>query len=747
MRIFSSCFFVVCISLMPLSRLSAQFLPIPLTGFNQDVVAEAGPSSLATTSAFLDAAASNKVMYTDAFRIFSGIGGGGLPDNGTIVNGNMTFQLADYASNNALSVTRGGAGSLDLVTPAAYAKLRLLCFATEANTLSPSGALVNVSLTFTDGSTVSYVTGSVLTDWFNGTTNQVISGFGRCSRVATAPWAADGYSTNPRMYYIELVLTCSDIPKLIQRINVSNVTTSGNNAPFPNVVVMGASGITYAQTITPVITASDCNGPNGSIALTIAGSSGPYTYSWNTTPVQTTATATGLAPGSYTCTITDASGCISTYNGVVPLNNNAVITATATPASFCAGLSSTLSAAATTGTMTSWTWTPGNLTGASVSVTPGGTTTYTVNATNALGCSASAQVTVNVNPLPAAPLVANVAVCPGSNATMNVQSPLTGVTYNWYSSATGGVPVATGISYTANAVTAPATYYVEAVNGSGCISSTRTPLSISLNPVPNAPTVNPVAVCPGTNATLQVQSPQTGDTYNWYTTATGGVLSGTGTSFTVNNVTVQTIIYAEAINSSGCISTVRQAVTISLIPVLPAPGPALSNATFTSLTFTWNAVTGATGYEVSLNGGITFSLPSSGLTGTSHTINGLTGNQTVSFQVRALGVQPCERSNWSVPVGGTTLSTKVIFVPNVFTPNNDGKNDLLLVYGNYISSLQFRVFNQWGQLIFLSDQQSRGWDGTYSGQAQPVGVYAYTLRVVLQDGTTVNKKGSVNLIR
>ena len=72
---------------------------------------------------------------------------------------------------------------------------------------------------------------------------------------------------------------------------------------------------------------------------------------------------------------------------------------------------------------------------------------------------------------------------------------------------------------------------------------------------------------------------------------------------------------------------------------------------------------------------------------------------------------------------------------------------MLLVYGNYVATVQFRIFNQWGQLIFVSNSINTGWNGTYNGQPQPVGVYAYTLKVVLQDGTVVNKKGSINLIR
>lgn len=738
--------FLVCFVCSGLP-LFAQYTPVPLTGFNEDVIAEAGPSSLATTTNYLDAAASNKVMYTEAFRTFAGIAGGGLPDNGTIVNGVNTFQLAPYNANNALVIPRGQNGALDLQTPTAYARLRLLCFATEANTLSPSGALVNVSLEYTDGTVVPYAVNFVLTDWFNGTMGVVISGFGRCSRVATAPWGDDGYSTNPRMYYIDINPVCADINKTIRRILVSNVTTSGNNAPYPNVVVLGASGVGYSQNIAPVITPSDCSGPDGSIALTVTGSTSPYTYAWNTTPVQTGATATGLAPGNYTCTITDASGCTSTYNGTVTLNNNAVVNASASPPAICEGQSAVLTATATTGLLDTWSWTPGTLTGNGITVTPAGTTTYTVTGTNAIGCSASASVTVTVNTLPAAPVVQDQAVCPGNNAVLNVQNPLAGITYNWYNTATGGSAITTGTGYTLNNVTAPATLYVEAVSIAGCSSTARTPVQVTLNPVPAAPVVNGITICKGTDALLQIQNLQAGYTYNWYTVATGGTAAGTGTSYTLSNVSVVTTIYAEAVNSSGCISTTRQSVTVDLLVPLATPVVTVTDSTFTSLTFSWTAITGATGYEVSTDGGIVYGPPSSGNTGTSHTVSGLTGNQTVTIRVRALGAQSCETSAVSIPVSGTTLSTKEIFVPNVFTPNGDGKNDVLYVYGNYISAIQFYVFNQWGQLIFRSDALSSGWDGTFKGQQQPVGVYAYTLRVVLRDGTVKIKKGAVNLIR
>ncbi len=655
--------FLLCsVLLLCVTGSKAQFNPIPVTGFNQDAIAEAGPSSLATTSSAMDAAASNKVMYSQAFRTFAGIGGGGLPDNGLISATGMDFQLANYTGNNALFLFRNETGSLNLVTPASFARIRVLCFATEAN-VAPANALVNATVFFTDGSSTPYVTNYGLADWFNGSTNTVITGFGRCSRVASAPWGDEAYPTNPRMYYIEITLNCTDIPKQIQRVSFSNVTTAGPNAPFPNEVFMAISGVQYAQTITPTITPCDCNGPNGSIALNVTGSTSPYTYSWNTVPVQTGATATGLAPGTYTCTITDAGGCQTTYTGTVPLNNNAAMTATANPVAICAGSSSTLTANVSSGTLTTLTWNPGALNGSPVTVTPASTALYTVNGSNAVGCTASAQVTVTVNTVPA------------------------------------------------------------------------------------APTVNAVTACPGVDALLQVQNPQAGHTYNWYNAATGGALLGSGTSYTVPGSATSSTVYVEATGPGGCISATRTAVTVTVLQQLAQPVVTLTNTTFTSLTFSWTAIPGATGYQVTTNGGASFQTPSSGPLGTTHTITGLTGNTTVIIQVRALGVQACVNSILSAPVSGTTLSSKEIFVPNVFTPNGDGKNDVLLVYGNYVASIQFRIFNQWGELIFISDNINNGWNGVYKGQQQPVGVYAYTLKVVLQDGTIVNKKGSINLIR
>ncbi len=90
---------------------------------------------------------------------------------------------------------------------------------------------------------------------------------------------------------------------------------------------------------------------------------------------------------------------------------------------------------------------------------------------------------------------------------------------------------------------------------------------------------------------------------------------------------------------------------------------------------------------------------------------------------------------------------KDVFVPNVFSPNGDGRNDVLFVYGNYITKLEFRIFNQWGEQMIDISNRSQGWDGTYKGKPQPTGVYVYVLRATLADGRTIDMKGSITLLR
>ena len=86
-------------------------------------------------------------------------------------------------------------------------------------------------------------------------------------------------------------------------------------------------------------------------------------------------------------------------------------------------------------------------------------------------------------------------------------------------------------------------------------------------------------------------------------------------------------------------------------------------------------------------------------------------------------------------------------VPSGFSPNGDGENDIFYVYGGPFHSLDMKIYNNWGELIFESTNQSVGWDGKRSGIDQPIGVYVYIVVGVTEDGIEHKLSGDVTLLR
>jgi gliding motility-associated-like protein len=86
-------------------------------------------------------------------------------------------------------------------------------------------------------------------------------------------------------------------------------------------------------------------------------------------------------------------------------------------------------------------------------------------------------------------------------------------------------------------------------------------------------------------------------------------------------------------------------------------------------------------------------------------------------------------------------------LPSGFTPNGDNENDVFIIRGGPFQSVDFKVYNNWGQLIFESNDQAVGWDGTYKGEDAPLGVYTWTFVVDMGGGFIVKESGDVTLIR
>lgn len=527
----------------------AQYTPITVTGFNHDIIAETGTSSLTTTTIQADGGSSNKVMYTVAFRTANSFGGGGIPDNGVITNATNNFQMAPYNANNALLLQRTQTGTLTFSTPGQYSSLRILALATEGV------GLVNATVNFTDGTTFAALTNASLSDWFNATANLVLQGIGRCTR-ATPASGADGYPTNPRMYYMEIPIACANRSKNIQSISFTNVTTGGSNAPYPNTIFFAVSGITATQTQTASVTDATCT-TTGSATVTVTGNTGPYTITWNTNPVQTGPTATNLAPGNYIATVTNAAGCATPVPVTINATNNLTATVNANT-SICPGGSVT---GTTTSNATTFSWSPttgvSNPAIASPVFTPAGTTTYTLTASTG-SCSITRSFTITVNPQPTLSSRPDTTICLGASFSPNLASDGTG--FSW--------SPATGVSNTTalNPVLSPTSttnYTITASNAGGC---TRTS-SFRVNVVAGA-TVNagPDQTIIATQAAAQLSGSGSAGTYTWSPPAG---LSATNILNPVANPTATTTYTLTVLTSNGC--TASDDVTITVIPYCIKP--------------------------------------------------------------------------------------------------------------------------------------------------------------------------------
>ena len=87
-----------------------------------------------------------------------------------------------------------------------------------------------------------------------------------------------------------------------------------------------------------------------------------------------------------------------------------------------------------------------------------------------------------------------------------------------------------------------------------------------------------------------------------------------------------------------------------------------------------------------------------------------------------------------------------LYVPNAFTPNGDGLNDVFGAKGDGIIEFSIQVFNRWGELVFEANDMNKLWDGTYNGLPAEAGVYVYSITAWGEKTNQISKSGTVTLI-
>jgi gliding motility-associated-like protein len=121
---------------------------------------------------------------------------------------------------------------------------------------------------------------------------------------------------------------------------------------------------------------------------------------------------------------------------------------------------------------------------------------------------------------------------------------------------------------------------------------------------------------------------------------------------------------------------------------------------------------------------------------------------THTYFVEATDSQGCrKRDSVTVFIIHTPCAESNLYIPNAFSPNNAGKNDVLFVRGNNITKLYFAVYDRWGQKVFETKDITKGWDGTFKGRKIDPAVFGWYAEGVCESGEQFFKKGNVTLLR
>ncbi|MDP5199884.1 MBG domain-containing protein [Flavobacterium sp. DG2-3] len=309
-------------------------------------------------------------------------------------------------------------------------------------------------------------------------------------------------------------------------------------------------------------------GANGTATVVPTGGTGAYTYSWDTTPVQTTATATGLAAGTYTVTVMDANSCTTTRSFTImqPTAPLSTIEGTKQNTSCNRGANGVAQVIASGGTKNytySWNTTPVQTTPTATGLTAG---TYTVTVTDANGCQTTRDFTITEPPALVASIGAQSdASCNGGTngyATVNVVGGTGTYTYSWAPSG-GTAATASGL--------APGTYTVTVTDANLCMTTQS--FTISQPSILSATKSHTDVLCNGGatgTATVTASGGNGSYTYSW---APSGGTAATATGLT------QGIYTCRITDGKGCFLT--ESFTINQPPALTAT-PSKIDATCTT---------------------------------------------------------------------------------------------------------------------------------------------------------------------
>jgi gliding motility-associated-like protein len=493
--------------------------------------------------------------------------------------------------------------------------------------------------------------------------------------------------------------------------DVNGCSQSGSvtvNEPAPLVV--------DTSSVSPVCTAC-----NGSATANPSGGTPPYSYSWNTVPIQATQAATGLCPGNYTVTVTDNNGCsqtasVSLFATSVSLAVNISSQTDALCNGSCNGDATAFTNSGTPGYSWLWNTVPPQVTATASSLCAG---TYSVVVTDVNGCTGTTVAIVS-EPQPVVATASNdFSICTGQNASLIVTAAggTPGYNFTWNPGNIFGSSLNVNPSTTTS-------YIVSTTDINGCVGADDT-VMVTVNPLPVVlftPDIttgcSPVCVS-FTNQTLNAAS----CTWNF-----GDMNSSTAPNpnhcFTIPGIYDVTLY---ATDNNGCTDSLTQYnlievyrwavadfITTPQPPYLTGTALFFNDVSTDATIWTWNFGDALNSTSQLQNPSFSYDKPDTyTVTLIASNVNGC--SDTVSHIVRI-----------DAPFD--------FYVPEAFSPNGDNLNDVFLPVGigyNDVDGYEMTVYDRWGSVLFRSKNPGIGWDGRSADGSEIVseGTYVWTITV------------------
>ncbi|HRG00162.1 MAG TPA: gliding motility-associated C-terminal domain-containing protein [Bacteroidia bacterium] len=534
-----------------------------------------------------------------------------------------------------------------------------------------------------------------------------------------------------------------------------------------------------------------CGGSTVVITPTVTGGTPAYNYSWTPSSLGTVTTVSISTSGVFDLLVTDQNSCTGTVQFTVS-TTQPTLSISASPNSICANATSTLSSSYI-GADT-YSWSSGSISDTAI-VSSAGTYSLLITVN---GCTASATTSITVNPTPTVTIPGTAGMCAGANATVSVTSfsPAGVYTYTW----SNGSNSNSAIVSTATVLTVQITNI-----SSGCtsaISNTCNVIPVSNPTITMSGT--PVVFCSGSNAVLTptiISGGSTSYTYAWFPSSLG---TSSIASTPNQGVYSLTVTDGNSCSASGTVSTVLSipTVTLSSPDLVLCPNEctiiyATGVTSYSPATYSWSNSTSfnSDSTEVCSSGPVQVTFTDAKgciATNTITVVNDIiptvsfisnppspvNAGQIINFtNTSTVSTGSITSATWSFGDGDTAIGNQVnhtysnvgsfpvvltvtgssgctntvsvvyqvdavLEIPNVFTPNGDGVNDLLKFrYLEVFNSNNLTIFNRWGKKVFEQDNYKNDWNGGGLND----GTYFFILSV--PEASPNIYKGYIQLIR